>query len=79
MEFHSQILASMVYWDYHIWKDMGALHLHYIWTNVHEDSPRIQHPSGMFKTLSSHLVKYHLIMNFAIVLEWSAVWFTVYL
>lgn len=34
----------------------------------------------MFKTLFSHLVKYHLlIMNFAIVLEWTAVWFTVYL
>lgn len=34
----------------------------------------------MFKTLFSRLVKYHLlIMNFAIVLERSAVWFTVYL
>lgn len=48
MGFHSQILASVVYRDYHIRKDMGALYLHHLWTNVHEDSSRIQHPSGTY-------------------------------
>lgn len=43
MGFHSQIMASVVNWNYHVRKNMGSLYFHNFRTNVHEDGSRIQY------------------------------------
>lgn len=61
MEVHSYILASMVDRNNHVRQDLGALYIHHLWTNVHENSSRIQHPSG---TRLKRSFKHFLFINY---------------
>lgn len=61
VEVHSYILASMVDRDNNVRQDLGALYIYHLWTNVHENSSRIQHPSG---TRLKRFFKYFLFINY---------------